>query len=254
MIVGRLKPYQRFQEAKLDKLHEEFVHYCKQSQYGTKFVEFSLSRDLLKVLDKIKVWAKAAKVKLMDLLKLLMDKYVFKLFAHFGFDLQKFADALKVGFQEWKKLSKIVKDWAHENKVVKWTDEKLKELDAFLEKHPYAKKIAGVAVAALLLYAWFFGLSIGTPGDFDLSDIMGYFHGHTSLAAMFGGPTGIKFLALLVAGFLLPAPAWVSALGTIYDVGNKALLTIFYSFGKHLHKHVSKADNKEIDREIDQLE
>ena len=38
-------------------------------------------------------------------------------------------------------------------RVVRWTEDKLKDLDAFLAKHPKTKRIA-LAVVNILIYIW----------------------------------------------------------------------------------------------------
>ena len=59
---------------------------------------------------------------------------------------------IKKGFKAYKEVIKAIGEYVASTKVGKWTEQKLKDLDAFLAKHPKTKRIAGMAVAGILIY------------------------------------------------------------------------------------------------------
>ena len=94
------------------------------------------------------------KVKMKDLVKLFLNKVVFKFFAKIKFSLSYLFGLVKKGFKAYKQVIKAIGEYIANTRVGRWTEEKLKDLDAFLAKHPKTKRIAGIAVAGILIYIW----------------------------------------------------------------------------------------------------
>ena len=80
------------------------------------------------------------------------DKLVFKFFAKIKFSMDYLFKLVKAGFKAYKQVIKAIGEYIASTKVGKWTEEKLKDLDAFLAKHPKTKRIAGSAVADISIH------------------------------------------------------------------------------------------------------
>ena len=89
------------------------------------------------------------KVKIADLIKLFLNKLVFKFFAKIKFCMKYLFGIVKKGFKAYKEVIKAIGEYVANTKVGKWTEDKLKDLDAFLAQHPKTKRIAGFAVAGI---------------------------------------------------------------------------------------------------------
>ena len=81
------------------------------------------------------------KVKIMDLAKLFLNKVVFKFFAKIKFSMSYLFKLVKKGFKAYKEVIKAIGDYLSKTKVGRWTEDKLKDLDAFLAKHPKTKRM-----------------------------------------------------------------------------------------------------------------
>ena len=102
-----------------------------------------------------------------------MDKLVFKFFAKIKFSMSYLFKLVKKGFKAYKEIIKAIGEYVASTKVGKWTEEKLKQLDDFLAKHPRTKKIAGLAVAGILVYIWLNMTFTGNADyDFDMGDMI----------------------------------------------------------------------------------
>jgi len=171
-----------------------------------------LSPKLKKKIDFVKQAARAAGENIKDVFVLFKNTVVFKFFQKIGWNFLKLFKLIKQGFKLYNTLLKAIAQFVAKNPVTKWTDEKLKELDAFLKQHPRAKKIIGIGVAALLVYIWF---SVGFTGDietdFDMSSIIGAFTGSFTLTDLFSGAAGITIITLLFAGTFRLGFPWPSS-------------------------------------------
>ncbi len=151
----------------------------------------------------IKGIAESLKLKIADLIKLFTNSKVYKFFAHIGWNLTKLFDLIKTGFKYYRLLLDKIAEFMSKNKVAKWTEEKLKQLDQFLSENPMLRKIAGVGVAALLVYIWFNMAFTGDVSyDFDMSTVLGALAGKFTLHTLFAGKEGTKLLLLLTTGLL----------------------------------------------------
>jgi len=175
--------------------------------------EFSFSglKDGIKSkIEFFKTLAEYSGKKIDDVLKLAKDSRVYKFFSSLDFSLDSLFTLVKTGFKVYGELADIIAEYISKTKIAKWTEEALKDLDKYLESHPYVKRLAGPAVAGLLLYIWFTMANTGDADyDFDFTDIIKAATGTFSIAALFAGKDGIKMLLLLIAGlknFAFPWP------------------------------------------------
>lgn len=123
-----------------------------------------------------------------DLVKLFLNKVVFKFFAKIKFSMKYLFDLVKRGFKAYKQIIKAIGEYIANTKVGRWTEDKLKDLDAFLAKHPKTKRIAGLAVAGILIYIWLNMTFTGNADyDFDMGDMILALGGGFTLSTLFAG-------------------------------------------------------------------
>ncbi len=171
-----------------ENVYQVFCEYIKKTEYGDRLYEFGIPSIIKDKIEFIKQLAQDTLISLKDLFKIFMDRYVFKLFSIIGWSFENLFKKLKQGYDLYKDFIKAIKDFIEQTGVVKWTQEKLIELDKFLQKHPKTKRIAGVALGALLLYCWFTMTFTGNPSyDFDISTIIDAVMGKATIADIFGG-------------------------------------------------------------------
>ena len=159
-----------------DIQYDEFVSFVKEyklDQDSSRIDEIAIPSRLKKIWGFIKELAQSVSIKFMDLVKLFLDKTVFKFFAKIKFSMEWLFKLVKKGFKAYKDVIKAIGDYIASTKVGKWTEEKLKDLDAFLAKHPKTKRIAGMAVAGILIYIWLNMTFTGNADyDFDMGDMI----------------------------------------------------------------------------------
>lgn len=151
-----------------------------------------------------------------SVVELLKNSQVVKLFYKLRWSFDILSDLLKKGYQEYKELRKMVKDFAIEIGVrgVRWPTEQLHKLDNMIQSHPRAMRISGVALGALMLFIWFNQAFIGDSDyDFDISEVTDALSGRYSLADMFGGRDGVIMLTTLVLGVGGLSYPWPGAVG-----------------------------------------
>ena len=178
-------------------LFEKYVNLYLQDRLD----EFSIPSAIKGKIDFIKQLAKETGYKIKDLFKVFLNKTVFKLFSLIGWSMTKLFGMIKAGYKVYQDLQKVIAEYIHSNKVVQWTVKELEKLDVFLSKHPKTKRVAGVAVAGLLIYIW---LTMSFTGDalddFDITMVFASLAGHATLSQVFGTPAGVKMLMLFVTG------------------------------------------------------
>jgi hypothetical protein len=197
------------------KKFSEFQKECKYGLYleaiflhekGT-LDEFEIVGRLKRYYNFIKDFAQYAKVSIKDVAELLKNKKVFDFFSKIKFSVGNIFKRVQSGFKHFQDLKKAIADYLASTKVVKWTEEKLKDLDTFLSKHPKTKRMAGIAVGAILLYIW---LNMSFTGDFDYdfdqSALLDALLGKFTLSSIFAGPEGVKLISLFVTGTLFSFP------------------------------------------------
>lgn len=212
-------------------------------QYAYKQAMIYLSFAPSKFFDDL---AESLKVKLTDILELFKDWRIVKFFGKIGWSFKVLYEKIKDGLKVIKPFTDAVKDYVEKNKVVRWTTEHVKQFDEFLKKHPTGRKLAGVALAAMLLAIFFVMADSGDPTyDFDYSDVLSLLSGHFDLVSIFAGAEGVKLLTLFSVGafakITFPWPSLVSFAGAI-------IFTLANSFGHKLKK--ASRDDMIIDSAI----
>ena len=211
-----------------DILHElqykEFCKFVKENKLDSEVVvlnELAIPGKLKKIWSFLLELKNIVKVKIMDLAKLFMNKLVFKFFAKIKFSMKYLFDLVKKGFKAYKEVIKAIGDYLSKTKVGRWTEDKLKDLDAFLAKHPKTKRIAGIAVAGILIYIWLNMTFTGNADyDFDMGDMILALGGGFTLSTLFAGPDGMALLTLFATGviglsFPWPGPQHFQFIGAI---------------------------------------
>jgi hypothetical protein len=186
--------------------YDEFVSFVRENKLteNTSVLnELGIPSRLKKIWGFIKELAKFAAFKLVDLVKLFLDKTVFKFFAKIKFSMEWLFKLVKKGFKAYRDVIKAIGEYLASTKVGKWTEQKLKDLDAFLAKHPKTKRIAGLAVAGILIYIWLNMTFTGNADyDFDMGDMILALGGGFTLSSIFAGPEGMALLTLFATGVI----------------------------------------------------
>jgi len=219
-----------------EKDFQLFCEYVWKSDGGRLLLEFSFGKEIKEKIQFIKQIAIDTGFKLKDLLTLFMEKTVFKLFQIIGWSFKALLELIKKGFQAYKDFQLAIADFIGNTKAIEWTKDKLIELDKFLKTHPKTKRIAGVAVAGLLIFIWLQMTFTGDAlDDFDISGIFMALSGSYSLYEFFGTPVGIRMLLLFatgaIAGLSFPWPG-----NNIIKFGIAVLTTMAKYFRKKLSK------------------
>lgn len=214
-----------------------------------KLQEFLIPKAIKEKFDIIKELAKKMKVRFKDLLVLFMDKVVFSIFQYFKWNLKKLGEFLKKGFYAYREFWKVLAEYVRKNKVVQWTDEQLNKLDQYLQNHPKIKRIAGIGVAGILLAIWLNMAFIGDfPDDMNLEDIYEALKGNYKLTDLFTSQKGIKMIIQLILG--------ISGLSYLYTTNTwlDFCIALIYNIAKYKKKNIRKADEKEIEQEVSELQ
>ena len=190
----------------IDIQYTEFVNFVNEYNLteNTNLInEIIIPDKLKKIWGFIKELKNKLSVKLKDLLSLFKDKLVFKFFAKIKFSMSYLFKLVKKGFKAYKEVIKAIGEYIASTKIGKWTEEKLRDLDEFLAKHPKTKRIAGVAVAGILVYIWLNMTFTGNADyDFDMGDMLLALGGGFTLSKLFAGPEGMALLTLFATGML----------------------------------------------------
>ena len=193
-----------------------------------------ISASIRKKLDFIREIADQLKIEASELVKLFMDKDVFKFFQRIGWNLKKLFDMAKKGFKLASILADTIAEYAEKKGISKWTEAEFKKLDEYLKKHPKTKRIIGVGVASILIFIWLNMSFTGDPAyDFNFSDVLDALSGDVSLTDVFTGKEGIKLMMLFTTGMVtgLSFP-WIGATsvqfvgGVIYSLAKKHKIKI----------------------------
>ena len=207
-----------------DIQYDEFVRFVKEHKLdcdASLINELVIPSKLKSIWSFIKDLKEKVSVKLVDLIKLFLDKVVFKFFAKIKFSMSYLFKLVKKGFKAYKDIIKAIGEYVASTKVGKWTEEKLKALDDFLAKHPRTKKIAGIVVAGLLIYIWLNMTFTGNADyDFDMTDMISALGGGFTLSTLFAGPEGMALLMLFATGvmglsFPWPGPQHIQFIGAV---------------------------------------
>ena len=194
---------------------EEYIEFCNfvdNSNVITEGLLDKLTGKLKSKLDFMRKLSTKLNVDLTSLVGLFRDSRVFKFFHRIGWSFDKLYGLLKKGFQLGNVLADAIAEYISQTRVAKWTEEEVKKLDAFLKRHPKARRIIGIGVAAILIYIWFNMTFTGDFGyDFGMDDVLAALAGSFSLANIFTGKNGIKLLMLFTSGVLGVSFPWPGA-------------------------------------------
>lgn len=167
------------------------------------------------------------------LFSLFKDSKVYKFFGFVKWSITKLFSLIREGFNLYKTVLDVISEFVAKQKIMKWTTEKLQELDEFIKKHPKTMKVAGVVVAGMLIFIWFKMTFTGDPSyDFDMETILLALAGKFSIAQIFGGKDGVKLLMLFVTGLIGLSFPWPSS-QSIQFVGS-----IVYSLARVLKQKI----------------
>ena len=170
---------------------------------GRAINEFSIPSFLSKQYNFVKDLASKLSVSIKDLAKLFMNKTVFNFFSKIKWSFEYVFNLVKKGLGIYRDVLDAIGEYVSKTKVGKWTDSSLKDLDNWLKTHPKIKRVAGVGVAALLLYIWFNMTFTGDfKYDFNLVDVLAALAGKFSLSQIFAGKDGMKLLLLFATGVI----------------------------------------------------
>lgn len=197
----------------IEQEYQAFVKYVDSTNYLTEATTLNeLSFGVKDKIDFAKKVAGAIRTKVKDVLKLLKNSKVFKFLSKIGWSFETIFKLVKKGFGYYKQVLDAIADFVAKSKVGKWTEEKLKQLDNFLQNHPKTRRIAGIAVAAILVYIWFNMTFTGDfVYDFDMTDMLNALAGKFSLATLFAGTAGTKLLLLFATGAIGLSFPWPGA-------------------------------------------
>jgi hypothetical protein len=171
--------------------------------------EFSIPSFLSKQYNFVKELASKISVSIKDIAKLFMNRTVFNFFSKIKWSFEYVFDLAKRGLRIYREVLDVIGEYVAKTKVGRWTDDKLRDLDNFLKNHPKIKRIAGIGVAALLIYIWFNMTFTGDfEYDFNLVDVLAALGGKFSLSQIFAGKDGMKLLLLFVTGVIGVSFPW----------------------------------------------
>lgn len=112
------------------------------------------------------------------------------------------------------------------------------KIDDFFDEYPLLRKVAGIAIAGILIYIW---LNMTFIGDFDYdfnwADIIAAFAGSFTLVDLFLSPAGLMMITLFVTGPFISVP-WLGA--STYNL----IVALFYTG----YVKLRDADNDVINR------
>jgi hypothetical protein len=201
------------------QLYSEFCNWAVKQEFLS---EEMMSESLKNVILFVKDMAVQIGRKLKDVINILLEKTVFALFAKLGWNWNKVMELVKAGYGIVRKITNFLPDLMA-SLVTKGLDkvlssknkEDLKKVrDAiaeFIEKHNIVKLLAGVGLAAFIIYVWLNMSYIGDPlFDFDMSDIVMALAGRLNPAIYLTSNDGIKMLILLATGLAGISFAWFS--------------------------------------------
>lgn len=161
--------------------------------------------------DEILKLADTLKVGLLDIINALKERSVFGVLKAVGFKIRLLVKAIS-------ELSRIFREGLlrvfaeiSRNKYVQKIRSGVMKIDELLDKYPLLKKLAGIAVAGLLLYIWLNMTFIGDlEYDMNITAMVAALGGAYSLADIFASPEGLMMITLFATGGLISAP-WLGA-------------------------------------------
>lgn len=157
------------------------------------------------------------------LLEAFKSKDLFRVFKAAGFSLKKLFGATQALLAILPKGLMAVFAHLQDGKVFQALKSGAMKIDEFFDQHPVLRKVAGPALAGLLIWIWLNSAFTGDPNfDLDLASIAAALSGRFSIEELFASPSGLTCLAALGAGFTGIGVAWLGA-----NVANFILALLF---------------------------
>lgn len=197
----------------------------------------TLPGPLMKWANEAKQWfeqiASEARMGLSDLLVLFRNRKLFDLLRGVKFDVQKIWKAI-TAFTKLipAGIIKVMRVIAQSDTVQKLQSGAMK-IDEVLNRYPILRRVAGFALAGLLLYMWMNMSFVGDfESDFDMSNIVDAMRGSYSLGDLFLSDQGLANLALFAVGtFTGISFIWLGS--SVINI----LIAICYTSARQLNKN-----------------
>jgi hypothetical protein len=205
------------QEAEFKEFSYFIEMYLQDPILTESFLNEGLFSSVVEKMQMIKDLAINLGIELKNFIILFKEKTVFDFFKAIKWSVGHFIKIVKDGYNLYSETIKIIAKWAADNKVVKWTEDKISLLDDFLTEHPKIKAAAGLVVAGFLVYQWTQLIAFTGDVDFDFDQIalFGALGGTYALVDIFTGAEGIKMLTFIVMNLAMsltfpwPGGTWV---------------------------------------------
>lgn len=135
------------------------------------------------------------------LLEAFKSKDLFSIFKAAGFSLKKLYHAVQAFTGLIPKGLQAFFQHMQDGKILKALKSGSLRVDEFLDQYPILKKLAGPAMAGLLLYMWYHMAFTGNADfDLDLSSVVTALKGQFSVYDLFASPGGLTALCALGVG------------------------------------------------------
>ena len=215
-----------------------------------KVVALSLPPKLMALVGSLKAQfdeiCEAARIGMKDIVRVLSNKDAYTFMRMIGYNLKVLVKGLHTLTSLLPRGLTALFQELQDTKVLQAIRTGALTVDAFLDKYPIVKKVAGPVLAALLFWMWTQAAFVGDPWtDFDLSDIGAALLGHFSFHDLFTTPEGLAGLALFAAGLLTPGIgiSWLGSnaantmLAFIFTMARKVMPTV----AQHLKQVIPKS-------------
>ncbi len=175
------------------------------------------------------------KVGITEVVEAFKQKDVWAVLKAFGFNLKTMFKAITAGTAALRHgLFKVFEEISKSGVVQKLRSGAM-TIDEFMDQHPALKRVAGPAVAGILLFIWLRMTFIGDAGyDLDLTDMLKALAGHYSLTELFASPAGLMMLTLLATALATGGTVGAVWLGeSLYNL----ILALLYTGLQKARKH-----------------
>lgn len=189
----------------------------------------------------IKQFTELVKGSLVDMLKVFKERVLFTFFSKISWSITELVSLVKKGYNLWKELHNVIAKYIADTGVIKWTSDKLKELDKFLDSHPIVKKGGSLVIVGFLIYQWTSMVSFtgDIEFDFDQTVLFEAMKGNYSLSDLFASDSGVKMLMFIATGVLTgisfpwPGESWVLfTLSIVYTIAKPKYPTVAHNIIK----------------------
>lgn len=177
--------------------------------------------------------ASQAKVGVQELILAFKNKDLYALFKALHFNLKTLWKAIHEFTSLIPKgITKVFED-LHKSGVLDAPIKGIKAVDEILNKYPLLKKLAGPAIAGLLLYMWLSMSFLGNPDwDFDMTTIIQALLGHFTIYDLFASPEGLA----TVTSFLIGTLTGISFPWLASNIAN-LVIALIYTSVKNMHNN-----------------